>query len=31
VEEEDPHAVHKLSHIWLFANEWLAQLLSWIT
>ena len=31
VEEEDLHAVHKLSHIWLFANEWLAQLLSWIT
>ena len=31
VEEEDNHAVHKLAHIWLFANEWLAQLIAWIT
>jgi hypothetical protein len=31
VAKEDPHAVHKLAHLWLFANEWLAQLISWIT
>ena len=31
VAEEDPQAVHKLAHIWLFANEWLAQLIAWIT
>ena len=31
VAKEDGHAVHKLAHLWLFANEWLAQLISWIT
>jgi aminopeptidase N len=31
VAEENPQAVHKLAHLWLFANEWLAQLISWIT
>jgi hypothetical protein len=31
VAKKDMQAVHKLAHIWLFANEWLSQLIAWIT
>jgi hypothetical protein len=31
VKEADPRAAHKLRTIWVFASEWLSQLLAWIT
>jgi len=31
VREADPRAVHKLRTIWVFASEWLSQLLAWLT
>jgi len=30
-EEPDPRAAHKLRTIWVFASEWLSQLLAWLT
>jgi peptidase M1-like protein len=30
-EEADPRAAHKLRTIWVFASEWLSQLLAWLT
>jgi aminopeptidase N len=30
-EESDPRAAHKLRTIWVFASEWLSQLLAWLT
>jgi hypothetical protein len=29
--DADPRAVHKLRTIWVFASEWLSQLLAWLT
>ena len=29
--EPDARAVHKLRNIWVFASEWLSQLLAWLT
>jgi Peptidase family M1 domain len=29
--KEDKRAIHKLSDIWMFVCEWLAQLLAWLT
>ncbi len=31
VAESDARAVHKLRNIWVFASEWLSQLLAWLT
>ena len=31
VDAGDPRAVHKLRNIWVFASEWLSQLLAWLT
>jgi len=30
-EDSDPRAAHKLRNIWVFASEWLSQLLAWLT
>ena len=30
-EDPDPRAAHKLRTIWVFASEWLSQLLAWLT
>jgi hypothetical protein len=30
-EDPDPRAVYKLRTIWVFASEWLSQLLAWLT
>ena len=30
-EDADPRAAHKLRNIWVFASEWLSQLLAWLT
>jgi len=30
-EDSDPRAAHKLRTIWVFASEWLSQLLAWLT
>jgi hypothetical protein len=30
-DESDPRAAHKLRTIWVFASEWLSQLLAWLT
>jgi hypothetical protein len=30
-EQPDVHAVHKLRNIWIFASEWLSQMLAWLS
>ena len=30
-EDANPRAAHKLRNIWVFASEWLSQLLAWLT
>ena len=31
IEDTNPRAAHKLRNIWVFASEWLSQLLAWLT
>ena len=31
IEDANPRAAHKLRTIWVFASEWLSQLLAWLT